>query len=94
MNLGRMKTMALLRQIPRSEIEEVYTHIGLYAGIVPIYVLIEEGVDYTEDGAEMYMIERNGIPSGSIYLVRFLWRLATVFFPCDPMVYATGEIGG
>lgn len=84
--------MALFHQIPKDIKEEVYTHKALYAGIVPVYVVYKEGVDYEDDINIMVMAERNGIPMYSINVAHFLWQLLTIFHPTNPIVLITGEI--
>ena len=84
--------MAVFQQIPRKIIEDIYTHKGLYAGIVPVYMVMEPGVDYEKGDQEMLLTERNGIPYFTIHLVRMLWRVLTIFNPMVPPIYITGEI--
>lgn len=84
--------MALLTRLTKEEIKEVFTHRGFYAGLVPVYIHIDEGVDYENGKEDLLLLERNGIPSGSVYFVQSLWRLLTVFFPKLPPIYVTGEI--
>ena len=85
--------MAIFRQIPNDIKYSVYTHKGFYAGIVPIYLVWEEDVDYEDpEGEEMWMAERNGIPRGSINVARALWNLLTIFHPVLPPVIITDEL--
>lgn len=84
--------MALLKRLTEEEILESFTHRGFYAGIVPVYLCIEEGVDYNAGEKELLLLERNGIPAGSVLITQSLWRLLTIFFPRLPPIYVTGEI--
>ena len=84
--------MALFRQIPDTIKRKVYTHKGYYAGIVPVYIILDEDIDYEDSDDEMWMAERNGIPRGSIFVVRTLWRLLTIFHPVLPVVVITDEL--
>ena len=84
--------MAILDRLPDVLIKKVFTHKGFYAGIVPVYMTIEDGVDYDVEGTELFLTERNWIPGGSVTLVRSLWRLFTIFYPSNPPVYITGEL--
>ena len=85
--------MALFARIPKDIIKEVYSHTAFYIGIVPVYILLEDEVDYEKPtAAPMWMCERNGIPKGSILLVSVLWRLFTIFHKMIPPVYITGRL--
>ena len=84
--------MALFRRLPPDVKSFYYTSKGFYAYVVPIYLLWEEGVDYESGEHEMFICERNGIPSGSIVVAKFLWELLTVFHPLVPPVHVTGDI--
>ncbi len=85
--------MSLFRQIPKAVVREVFTHKGLYAYVVPVYMTIDSELeDYEVGKASMYMSERNGIPLGSITIAKFLWKILTVFHPTIPVIIITGEI--
>lgn len=86
--------MSIFYRISKQQKREEYTHLGVYAYIVPIYLIVDEGADYEDESGdnELFMIERNWIPSGSIRVVEFLWKVLTVFHPTVPPVFVTGDI--
>ena len=85
--------MGITNRLHPEVIRVTFNHIGLYAGIVPVYLLIEDGIDYTNDvDAVLFLTERNWVPSGSVRLVQYLWKLLTIFYPSNPPVFVTGEI--
>jgi len=78
--------------IPRHVRELIFTHKGWYAGIVPVYVVLEKDLDYNTTVNACPMAVRNGIPNWVLPLVIFLWTLLTMFNPYLPPLYVTGEI--
>ena len=83
--------MPILKRIPKQAIRETFTHKGLYMGVVPVYVILDE----VEDGTyvpQVPMCERNGIPVAALFIANFVWRVLTVFHPYSPPIYITGDI--
>ena len=84
--------MALLYRLPRSIIEERYTHKAMYAGIIPVYIVWNKSLDYTDGTNEMLMIERNWIPTNTIRVVKWLWGVLNIFNPTNPPLFITGDL--
>ena len=84
--------MPVFRRLDGATIRKEFTHVGLYAGIVPIYMRIDPDVDYDSGEAPLYLSERNWIPNGSVNLVKTLWNILNIFWRNNPPVYVTGEI--
>lgn len=83
--------MSLFKQLPPSEIIENFTHIGRFAGIVPVYVNI--------DHSPIMIQERNWVPawclSGMLLLYSaFMWTVLLIDDDFEPMwpIDVTGEI--
>lgn len=83
--------MAILKRIPKEHLHKIFTHKGVYAGIVPVYIVLGE-FDDGEYVPQVPMYERNWVPGWSLGAVNWVWRVLTIFYPHAPPLYITGDI--
>ena len=86
--------MSILKRISEEDICNTFTHKGWYAGIIPVYLVLPEGIEGEHGNVvkDVPMTERNWIPEWSIPVGVFIWSVLTVFHPITPPMIITEEL--
>ena len=86
----------ILTPLTDEEINETFTHVGRYAGIIPVYLSTTDEEIARMDGEEsarVFMRERNGWPGWILPVTWFIHSIFTMWYPRPPSLVITGEIG-